>query len=115
MGTELLSSLGISLVLTLFLEMSFCYLVGLRSGRDFILLILVNILTNPTVVLLHHLFSRFSGIEPWIFISALELAAIGIEGLCYRLASNSIKHPFLLSLGANGFSYFIGLFITKIF
>ena len=49
------STFAISLGLTLLLELPVVYLWGVRKRRDLTLAVLVNVLTNPVVVLLHGL------------------------------------------------------------
>ena len=101
-----LSTFAVSLGLTLLLELPFVYLWGLRSRHNLKLAVLVNVLTNPAVVLLHGL-----GIPAL----PLEAAAIVVEGFCYRVRGEKIGHPFVLALCANLFSYGIGLALNLIF
>ncbi len=51
----MLLELALSLGLTLLLEGTFVLVWGVR-GRDLLLVLLANVLTNPAVVLLHKLF-----------------------------------------------------------
>lgn len=50
----MLTVLAVSLLLTLAFEEGFALLWGLRGKRELGLTALVNCLTNPPVVLLHH-------------------------------------------------------------
>ena len=68
--------------------------------------VLVNILTNPAVVLLKAL-----GVP----VLPLEAAAIAVEGWCYQARGEAVKHPWLLALCANVFSYGAGLVLRMIF
>ncbi len=108
---DLIVSLAASLFLTLVLEGFFAFITGVRKRMDYLLLLLVNILTNPAVVLcyfLSRLIIPFTGL--WLQL-ILELCAIIAEGSYYKKYAVSIKRPFLFSVSANGFSYGIGLLI----
>ena len=108
MGIELLYSLGISLILTLILEVCFLYICRIRDKKDRILLILVNILTNPLAVMSYVIVFRYSNMNPIAVVTVLELFAVLTEGHYYKAYSRTIRHPMLFSLGANLFSYSIG-------
>ena len=95
------------LALTLAVELPLALLWGVR-GQDLLLCALANLLTNPAVVLLNLLFP-----VPWLLI-LLECAAVGIEGLTYRLCARHIRAPLLFSLCANGCSFGLGLVIGGI-
>lgn len=110
----LLPTFAISLGLTLILEWIIALLCRLR-GRDYLLLVLVNILTNPAVVYLNMVFSAAfpNGGDLWQI--PLELAAVAVEALCYRKFARSIHRPWMFSLVANGFSYGCGLLLETVF
>ena len=115
----LLISLGISLLLTLILEFGFALLwsirtPALRRGRELTIVALVNILTNPVVVLLaNYALSRHSG-YPYGFVVLLEIGAILVEWVCYRACSEALRRPFLFSLCANLFSVLMGFALTAL-
>lgn len=111
--SDLLSSLGISLALTLVLEVGFALLWSLwckdlRTKRELTLVVLVNFLTNPVVVLLANTaLAHWHWGALWL-IPVLELGVILAEWLCYRACSYAIRRPFLFSLCANLFSVLMG-------
>ena len=111
-------SLAVSLALTLVLESVFFLLFRAmntnREKKDFKLLILVNVLTNPIVVLSFWLVSIYSDWNTNIAIIPLEFFAVIVEGLYYKKYGQGIKRPFLFSLGANAFSFGIGSLISII-
>lgn len=107
---EWLLALGISLGSTLVLELFFAWLWGLRR-QDLVLCILVNLLTNPPVVLFSRLWRLYVNLPLWWFALFLELAAVFLEGLWYRQDGRHIAHPYLFSLCANAFSFGLGLLI----
>ncbi len=85
----------LSLLLTLLFELPFALAWGVRK-RGLVLVILMNLLTNPAVVTLHYL----TGLTLiW------ELAAVVTEGFCCR---GMIRKPWLFALLINTFSYSMG-------
>ena len=111
--TYLLLTFAISLGLTVLLELLIARLCHLR-GRDYLLVVLVNILTNPAVVYLDLVcVTRFpNGRDLWQI--PLEIAAILIEGWCYAKYARSIRRPWMLALVANVFSYGFGLLLNTL-
>lgn len=105
---ELLLSLLLSLGLTEIFECGFALGTGKR-GKALLLCALVNVITNPPVVL----FSRLLG-DGWLPVATLELLAVAVEGLLYRY-SGLYKKPFLFSLTANALSFFLGLLVNQLF
>ena len=100
-------SLIVSLVLTLLLEGLFAALWGIKGRRDWGLVMLVNVVTNPIVVSLYHGVSR-----GWPFVLVLEVSAVLAEWLAYRRWGRTTRPAFLFSLCANCFSYFTGVLIN---
>ena len=108
-----LSAFALSLGLTLLLELPVAWLWGLRSRHDWMTTVLVNVLTNPAVVLLNGLLSAAG---PWWAVQLpLEAAAIAAEGFCYDRCGENIRRPYLLALTANCVSYGMGLALNVIF
>ena len=105
----LLTALGVSLVLTLVLETGFFLLIGKRNKKDLLLLLLVNLLTNPALVLTYWLAVLYTDWSSVIIIIPLEVLAVLIEGCYYKKYGCDFKRPYLFSLAANIFSYGTGL------
>ena len=108
----MLTVLAGSLALTLVLEELFALLWGLRGRRELTVVALVNVLTNPPVVLLYH---TAVGLWGWNAVSVtvlLEGAAVAVEWRCYRLCSDQLQRPLLFALLANLFSYGAGCVIN---
>ena len=100
-------TLGISLLLTLLLEGLFAFFIGgIRSLRELFLTVLVNMLTNPPVVLTYTLFPSLP------MKLSLEVAAVLIEGFVYKKCSDEINRPFLYALCINAFSFLTGELIN---
>ena len=106
-----LLSLGVSLGLTLLFEVPFAAVWGLRK-RDLSLAVLVNVLTNPVVVLCTLLWREYVPYPDWPAVAFLEIAAVLTEGLLYRNLGEHIRKPILLSLCANALSYGLGLLVN---
>jgi len=79
MNQALLSSLALSLLLTLALEAGFFLLVGKRNRKDLLLTCLVNILTNPVVVLVYWLSVLYTDWNAVTMMAALELRSVAVE------------------------------------
>ena len=107
----LLLSLAISLALTLLLELSFALLWGVR-GKGLVLVILMNILTNPAVVTLHYISTAVFGWNKVLAVLVLEAAAIIAEAFCCR---GIIQKPWKFAICVNLFSYFAGEILQLIF
>ncbi|HOP11472.1 MAG TPA: hypothetical protein PK629_08270 [Oscillospiraceae bacterium] len=111
MSRALLASLGISLLLTLIFETGFFLLIGKRDKKDLLLLVMVNVVTNPLVVLLYWLTVLRWEVNSVIIIP-LEVFAVLTEGCYYKKYGIKFKHPYLFSLAANAFSFGAGLLIN---
>jgi len=112
----LLTALGISLGLTLVLEVGFFIIYFFKAHwnkKDILLVILVNTLTNPIVVLTYWILYYNTNWNTTLIIIPLEVFAILTEGYIYKRNSECIKRPFLFSLLINAFSYSAGLFISQ--
>ena len=110
----MIESLLLSLGLTVIFELGFALLFGLRRKKDILLVFLVNIVTNPPLVLTLNLLSCFKGM--WVgfpLILSLELLVVLIEWLIYqkRLEFSTFS-PLLLSVLLNTISYTGGLLLS---
>ena len=106
MARYLLEMFGISLGLTLLIELPVGFAMGMRGKKHILLMILVNILTNPAAVLLC-----------WLGVAQIpvEIAVFLVEaGIYYWFSKDegfTIKHPILLALFANIISWTSGILI----
>lgn len=111
MNQALLTSLALSLLLTIALEIGFFLLLGKRNKKDLLLVTLVNVLTNPVVVLLYWIAVLYTDLNTVIIMIPLEIFAILTEGYYYKKHGHDFKHPYIFSICANMFSYWIGVLI----
>ncbi|MCL2694794.1 MAG: hypothetical protein FWE69_00520 [Clostridiales bacterium] len=104
---------GLSLGLTLLIELGVALLWRVPR-RDLWLVVLVNILTNPPVVLLAILSRDILRLSPLLCYPVLEGLAVWTEGAVYKRFSH-IRRPYLFSLLANAVSFFIGFLLQRLF
>ena len=102
---ELFLKLVISLLLTLVTEFPVAFLFQAK-GKDLLLVFLVNILTNPAVVLVSTLTGDRVSLQ-----MILEGMAILAEGFYYNKYSTYMRKGFLCSLCCNLVSYGAGLLL----
>lgn len=102
---ELFLKLVISLLLTLVTEFPVAFLFQAK-GKDLLLVFLVNILTNPAVVLVSTLTGDRVSLQ-----MILEGMAILAEGFYYNKYSTYIRKGFLCSFCCNLVSYGAGLLL----
>ena len=112
----LLNMFGTALLFTLLIELAVAVLYNIRSRQKLLLVVLVNILTNPPAVLLHWLGSLYLPALPDLWLQlGLELLVILAEALIYHSFStkkeSQLQHPVLLSLTANTCSWLAGFFL----
>ena len=109
-----LAALGVSLALTLAVELGFALLCRYR-GRSLLLTALANVLTNPLVVQAALLWRSFALPGYAAAVAVLELLAVGIEGLLYQKSRLGFARPYIFSLEANALSFGLGLLLRLIF
>ena len=114
--TTLYGSMFLCLLSTIILAIILSFTFGIRSKKDFLNIVLVNILTNPLVVSLSIYINVRYGLEARNnSIIFLELFAIITEGFIYKKVLQYKKiNPFLFSLLLNLCSYFIGSFLIDL-
>ena len=102
---EMFLKLVISLLLTLVTEFPVAFLFQAK-GKDLLLVFLVNILTNPAVVLVSTLTGDKVSLQ-----MILEGMAILAEGFYYNKYSTYMRKGFLCSFCCNLVSYGAGLLL----
>ena len=110
----MIASLTISLILTLILELSLSYILGIRKLNDLKIVVFVNIFTNPIVVFLSNIILIMNNmLVYYITVFILEMGAIIIEALLYNRYLKKIN-PIQLSIYNNLFSFFVGLILVML-
>lgn len=104
------------LLCTIIIEVFMAFILKVRDKKDFLNIILVNIITNPIVVTVPVLMAiKYSYRTSIISLIVLEILTVFIEGLIYLKVLKYRKiNPFLLSLILNVSSYFIGEVINRL-
>ena len=100
----------ICLLSTIIIEVFFSFLFKIRNKKDFLNVILVNMITNPIVVITSIYVGLKYGLSYRnISLVILEISAIIIEGfIYYKYLVYQKINPYLLSFLLNLLSYFIG-------
>lgn len=111
MTARWLAALGISLALTLAIELCLALLTGKR-GRALLFVALANILTNPAVVLAALLRHAYGLPAEAAAVAVSEALAVLVEGLVYQKSGAGFARPYLFSLAANAVSFGLGLVIS---
>lgn len=108
-----ITSLAVSLLLTLIFEIGFYFAVKNRTcnKKDLLLLVLVNVITNPVVVSVYWFVRLYTDWNVYLAIVPLEVGAVLVEGWYYKKYGQGFKRPYIFSLFANGFSYGLGFLI----
>lgn len=106
--------LGVSLGMTIALEFLFAVAVGVRNRKDLLLLVLVNVMTNPPVVLTYYLLALYTPLSGWPVQIPLEILAVLAEAYCYRSYGRETRRPFRFSLFANAFSFGVGALLNAV-
>ncbi|MDD3401354.1 MAG: hypothetical protein PHT58_06985 [Eubacteriales bacterium] len=105
--SDYLIPLALSLGLTLIFELVYSICVGVR-GRDVLLIVMMNVITNPVTVFLTLMFGyKYRWIE-----YPLEVGVVVVEWLLLRRFAVNVNKPFWLAVGLNLFSYGAGLIVT---
>lgn len=112
----LIRMFGISLALTLVTELAIAFLFGLRTRKNLLLVVLVNVLTNPPAVLCNWLCRLYLPYYNRVPVQlVIEAAVVIVEAFVYccfaRDEQRQIKRPVLLAFTANGCSWLLGVVI----
>ena len=109
-----LAYLARCLVLTVAIEVSAAFALGVRSPRDVLVVALAQVLTNPPVAYAASWigWSASASAGVWTAVIALELAAVAVEAFVYRfrLGENCpwAARPLALSALLNALSFAAG-------
>lgn len=107
----MLSTFAICLGLTILLETSFALFAGVRGGKNFLIIVLIQVITNPLVVLSFLWIGSHFHWPGYAYELPIETLVVIVEALYYRKYLKCIKRPFSFSLAANYFSYSFGIIL----
>lgn len=110
----LIRMFGISLMLTIAIELAIAILFGMRMRKNMLLVVLVNVFTNPPAVLCNWLCRLYLPDYHRVAVQlAIEAVVITVEALIYSGFARDerwrIRKPVLFSLTANGCSWLLGV------
>ena len=109
----ILEMFAVSLGATFVLETLVMILMGEHSKKNLLLLVLINILTNPMAVYLSYVGRLLLGLSEILIQLPIEIGVILVEVGIYTWFSKDenwkIKRPILLGILTNVFSWSIGL------
>lgn len=113
MSYEIFQMFAVSLGATIVLEALVMVLLGEHSKKNMLLLVLVNILTNPVAVYFAYVGKYYTGFSDVLIQIPIEMVVVLVEvGIYTWFAKDekwTIKKPVLLGVLANVFSWSIGL------
>ena len=112
--TSTFTAFAVSFLLTLAFEYPVALLFRVRRKMDLLLILPINLLTNPAVVAANMLLQPLYPFHPLSLQIFLEILVVAAEYKLYQMYAADTPHPFLLSLCANSFSYGMGLLIQSI-
>lgn len=104
------------LILTVLIECGFAFLLGIRKKSDILLILLINVITNPVVVVSSALVNFYYGSQAvTVYKFIIEFTVLAVEGITYyKLLDYRKINPFLVSLLLNSASYLSGEIINLI-
>lgn len=112
MGTYFLQMFVGSLLLTLLIEGAVAFFWGLHGRKMLLLVVLINVATNPAAVLLYWLYRVVFANISFLVQIMIEILVVAVEAYIYRSFAGDkrfqIKKPVLLAIVANGLSWGIG-------
>ncbi len=113
---NLFKIMGVSLLATLVIEIVGALFIGIRSKKDLINVLIVNIMTNPLVVSIAFMINLRHGlIMKRIAMIILEFLAFFSEGFVYkRVLEYKRMNGYIVSLVLNVTSYLLGIIVNMV-
>ncbi len=110
----ILCSMLISFFLTIMIEFIIMELI-IREKKNYLkAFILINLITNPTIVLIYSILYLINFKYILVITIILEVIVVVIEGKLYKVFLNENKNIWYVnSLILNSFSYLLGCIISK--
>lgn len=106
---DILLTFALCLGFTVILEELTALILGVRRKYDLLMILLVNIITNPPAVLLNMGFASFTALPEFLYVAVLEILVVVVEWLFFKRMLDKQKVPlFLMSLILNLVSFAVG-------
>ena len=113
---SLWGTMALCLALTILIECALALLLGVRSRHGLMIVLMVNVMTNPLVVSLNCFLTQKYGMAGYYgSLVVLEAAAFLAEAMIYRRDPPCSRNPFLLSALLNGCSFLAGVALNFLF
>lgn len=95
------------LLITILIEFIGAIIIGIRDKKDILIIILINILTNPILNIIYLIVTIYlKFINEKIALYILEVLVVVIEGVIYKKYFEYKKiNPFIISIILNTLSY----------
>ena len=103
---EIIIGFTVSFLLTLIFEFAFCFVWGVHGKTNILLIFLINSMTNPLAVGICYYFN-----STYAVMLPVEAAVAVVEAVYLTKYGKDIKHPALLAVLMNTFSFSAGLLI----
>ena len=98
--------------MTLLIEGLIAFMWGIKGKKNLLVVLLVNVLTNPLAVLIYWLYQVYAGEDSLPVQVLIELAVVIVEAYIYRSFAEDdrfqIPSPIGLAIVANVLSWGIG-------
>ena len=109
-------SLIVSLLLTIIIEISISFIIGIREKEDLKVVFWTNVLTNPVVVYIANCVKLLNNNVIYdIIVFKMEVLVIIVEFSIYKkFLDYKKKSPLLISSINNIISFSLGIIISKI-
>ncbi len=109
-------SLIVSLLLTIIIEISISFIIGIREKEDLKVVFWTNVLTNPVVVYIANCVKLLNNNVIYnIIVFIMEVLVIIVEFSIYKkFLDYKKKSPLLISSINNIISFSLGIIISKI-
>ena len=108
---KLILALIESLGLTVAIEVGIGCITVKKDRKNLLLIALVNVITNPVVVLSYWLAAAYTDWNLVVVLAALELFAIALEGWYYGKYGRGFGRPYVFSAVANMVSFWVGALV----
>ena len=109
-------SLAVSLLLTIIIEISISFIIGIREKEDLKVVFWTNVLTNPVVVYIANCVKVLNNNVIYnIAVFIMEVLVIIVEFIIYKkFLDYKKKSPLLISSINNIISFSLGIIISKV-
>lgn len=110
--TGIILNFIISWFLTIAIESAAAFMIFRIRGKEQLLLVLINTMTNPAAVLICMMLSVYAGIPFYCSVLLTEAAVFLTEGVLFRQCMPECPHPLRTAFSLNLASFGCGLVLS---